>query len=414
MECTAENVGGRISETLLYGYGFVESQRIYYIGTFHLAGEALGHRHRTFHMPRGTRWGSKWEYGWFLTEWTVPKKAAGKRLIAVLGVGKEMLVWVNGQERGSIDRKHPFLTLTESAVEGEMFTLVAECYAGHGKRLENGGFYTIEDIPVPEPEEKQVIIEDSFIAVWQEELYQTAMDYLTLYSLFQSLPDKSLRAMKIAKALKEFTYRADFELLEPELTENLKKAGEWLKPLLSCVNGSTAPEFTIFGQSHLDLAWLWTKEETRRKAARTYANQLVLMEEYPEYQFLLCEPPVLDYLKESYPNLWNRVKEKAESGQMLPEGAMHVECDTNMPSGESLVRQFLYGIKWFQENLGIKSRLAWMPDTFGFSGALPQIMKQCGGEYFTTQKLLRQDPEGESFPYNDFWWEGIDESIYYL
>ena len=139
----------------------------------------------------------------------------------------------------------------------------------------------------------------------------------------------------MTEGLKKFTLLSDFELPEEELAENLAKADEALKPLLSCTNGSTAPEFTVFGQSHLDLAWLWTLEETRRKAARTYSNQLALMEEYPEYQFLLCEPPVLEYLKESYPELWQRVKERTAEGRMIPDGAFYVECDTNMPCGES-------------------------------------------------------------------------------
>ncbi|MDE7298955.1 MAG: alpha-mannosidase, partial [Lachnospiraceae bacterium] len=105
-----------------------------------------------------------------------------------------------------------------------------------------------------------------------------------------------------------------------------------------------------------------------------------------------------------------RVKEKAKDGNFIPDGAMWVEGDTNMAGGESLIRQFVYGKKWFREEFSVDSRVAWMPDTFGYTGALPQIMKGCGVEYFTTQKLLRADPECEPFPYNLFWWEGIDGS----
>ena len=112
----------------------------------------------------------------------------------------------------------------------------------------------------------------------------------------------------------------------------------------------------------------------------------------------------MEYLKESYPEVWERVKEKVKNGQVIPEGAVYVESDTNMPCGESLVRQFLYGKEWFMQEFGKDCRMAWIPDTFGFSGALPQIMKQCGVEYFASQKLIRQDPECEPFPYNDFWW----------
>ena len=151
--------------------------------------------------------------------------------------------------------------------------------------------------PIPEPPEQQLTIGTSSFGVWNEPLFQAAMDYLTLYSLAQKLPEKSLRAMKVLEGLKKFTYIADFELPEPELTRSVLLADEVLKPLLACKNGSTAPEFTVFGQSHLDLAWLWPVEETIRKAARTYSNQLALMEEYGDYHFLLCEPPILWFAK---------------------------------------------------------------------------------------------------------------------
>ena len=358
----------------------------------------------------GMRWGQKWEYGWFHTTFTVPASMEGQRLAAFLRFGKEMLVWVNGTEIGSIDNKHKYVTLTRCAKAGETFDLYAECYAGHGVRREEAGIAAWNEVTVPQPPACQVTIESSFVGVWNEAVFQAAMDYHTLYSLVKKLPDKSLRAMKIIEGLKRFTCIADFELPEPALTESVIEAAKVLKPLLRCVNGSTAPEYSVFGQSHLDLAWLWPVEETMRKSARTYSNQLALMEEYPEYLFLLCEPPILEYLRKDYPNLYQRVMNKTASGAFLPEGALWVEADTNIPSGESLIRQFVRGKRWFRENTQTESVLAWMPDTFGFSAALPQIMKKCGIPYFATQKLVRQDPECDPFPYNLFWWEGMDGS----
>lgn len=359
-------------------------------------------------VPAGTAWGNYWEYGWFFTEWTVPEKLEGKRLVFVPGFGEEMLVWVNGEESGAVDKKHACITLTKQAQAGQSFRIMAECYAGHGPRMESGCFCRKGEKPFSDEDGPQQLTTPSRVEIWQEEIFQTAMDYLTLYSLLSRLPEGSLRAMKVTEGLKRFTYLTDFELPEEELAASLSKADEVLKPLLACTNGSTAPEFTVFGQSHLDLAWLWTLEETRRKAARTYSNQLALMEEYPDYQFLLCEPPVLEYLKESYPALWERVKEKAAEGKMIPDGAFYVESDTNMPCGESLVRQLLYGKEWFQKEMGTDSLVAWLPDCFGFSPALPQILAKSRVPYFATQKLIRQDPECEPFPYNDFWWQGID------
>ena len=360
--------------------------------------------------PIGMKWGKKWEYGWFATQIVIPEALEGKRVVFTLNTAEEMLVWVNGTESGAIDKKHRYITLSRCAKAGTVYEILAECYAGHGVRNEGAGPVAFDEQPVPEPPEQQVTVGRSTFGVWNEELFQTAMDYLTLYSLVKKLPEKSLRAMKIIEGLKKFTYIADFELPEPDMTASIVEAGKLLKPLLECKNGSTAPEYTIFGQSHLDLAWLWTKEETMRKSARTYSNQLALMEEYEDYRFLLCEGRILDYLKELYPNVYARVKEKLDSGAFMPEGAMWVESDTNIPSGESLIRQFVRGKRWFRDELGVDSKLAWMPDTFGFSPVLPQIMKKCGIPYFATQKLVRQDPEAEPFPYNVFWWEGMDGS----
>ena len=360
--------------------------------------------------PVGTKWGAKWEYGWFRTELTVPEALEGKRLVFTLNTAEEMLVWVNGQEAGAIDKKHRFITLSRSAKVGDHYEIIAECYAGHGVRNEGAGPVAWGKEPVPEPPAQQVMVGESVYGAWNEALFQVAMDYLTLYELVKKLPDKSLRAMKIVEGLKKFTYIADFELPEPELTASVVEAGKVLKPLLACQNGSTMPDYTVFGQSHLDLAWLWPVEETLRKTARTYTNQLALMDEYENYQFLLCEPPILETLKAYYPNVYQRVRDKIAAGAFIPEGALWVESDTNIPSGESLIRQFVWGKRWFRKELGVDAQMAWMPDTFGFSAALPQIMKKCQVPYFATQKLIRQDPEAQPFPYNVFWWEGMDGS----
>ena len=360
--------------------------------------------------PVGMQWGRKWEYGWFRTQLVIPDDLAGKRVVFTLNTAEEMLVWVNGREAGAIDRKHRFITLSRAAKAGDPYEIYAECYAGHGIRNEGAGPVGWGEESVPEPPTYQVTVGQSHFGVWNEALFQVAMDYLTLYSLVQKLPEKSLRAMKIVEGLKRFTYIADFELPEPEMTASVLEAGKLLKPLLECRNGSTAPEYTVFGQSHLDLAWLWPVEETMRKAARTYTNQLALMEEYDDYHFLLCEPPILEWLKELYPDVYGSVLEKVKEGKFYPEGALWVESDTNIPSGESLIRQFVRGKRWFRTELGVDSRMAWMPDTFGFSAVLPQIMKKCQIPYFATQKLIRQPPECQPFPYNIFWWEGMDGS----
>lgn len=359
-------------------------------------------------FPEGSSWGKKWEYGWFRAEAVMPEEAEGQRIMLRIGAGPEMLVFVNGKAAGSIDKQHSMVELTDRALPGQRFEIYAEVYAGHGVRAESGGIFRRDSVPVPEPPECQCTVGSSHFGIFRQDIFAVYADYHTLYELWMSMPDRDLRTMKIGDALREFTCVADFEAEEPLRTESIKKAGELLRPLLAKRNGDTVPEYTVFGQSHIDLAWLWTHEETKRKSARTYSNQIRLMERYPDYKFLLCSPTVLENLKEYYPELFARVKELAGEGRFLPEGGLYVESDTNLAGGESLIRQFVMGKRWFREEFGVDSRVAWLPDTFGFTGALPQIMAGCRVPYFATQKLLRSDPESEPFPYNIFWWEGID------
>ncbi len=396
-EAFERNLYGRLGEVSFSGFTTMERLTLE---------QAMSHSFLPY--PKGTGWGKKWEYGWFRAKIEMPGEAAGKRILLHLGPGPEMLVYVNGAEAGSIDSRHSMVELTDCAVPGEVYEVYAECYAGHGLRLESGGIFRRDDVPVPEPPEVQCVVESSHFGIHDQEMAGAYADYHTLYELWKALPEGDLRTMKIGEALQRFTCRADFEAREPRRRESVLEAAKALRPLLEKRNGDTVPVFTTFGQSHLDLAWLWPLEETRRKAARTYSNQLALMERYPDYRFLLCGPTILEYLKEDHPGLYARVKEKVRTGQFVPEGAVYVECDTNLAGGESLVRQFVLGRRWFRREFGTESKMAWLPDTFGFSGALPQIMKECGVPYFATQKLLRCDPECEQFPYNLFWWEGID------
>ncbi len=361
-------------------------------------------------FPAGTPWGACWEYAWFSAEVTVPASCRGQRVVFMSGLGGEQLVYVNGRAAGSIDREHHYVTLTRCAEGGERFRLLIESYAGHGERLENLGPCPPERKAVPVVPQHQQKAGQSFIAVWNEDAYQLLMDVNTLTRLLEVLPDRSLRAQKAAKALDDYTRAADFELPQSARNESFRKAREVLKPALECKNGSTAPTMWLVANSHIDLAWLWPAEETFHKSARTYANQLALMEEYPEYRFLMCEPALLEMLRAFDPEVFQRVKEAHQRGQIIPDGTFFVECDSNFPGGESLIRQLLWGKKWYEENFGVSPKVAWHPDSFGYSAALPQLLQGFGVPYFSTQKLLRADPECERFPYQDFIWEGMDGS----
>ncbi len=360
--------------------------------------------------PEGTAWGACWEYGWFRADFHLPAECAGRRVVLLGGLGGEQLYYRDGRAIGSVDKGHPYVTLTRCAEAGEQVHLLVESYAGHGARLESLGLCPPERAAIPPVPDRQCTVGKSVLAVWNEEAYQLLLDVYTLHRLMKVLPEKSLRMQRVAAALDRFTHIADPELPMTERTESFRQARLTLREVLGCHNGSTAPLMWLIGQSHIDLAWLWPMEDTFRKSVRTYSNQMTLLDEYPEYRYLLCEPALLDMLKSQDHALYQRVQDACARGQILPEGAFYVECDTNLPSGESLIRQLLWGKKWFRDELGTDTQVGWLPDCFGFTAALPQILKELGVPYFATQKLQRADPECERFPYHHFIWEGIDGS----
>lgn len=366
--------------------------------------------HSFLPFSEGTAWGGCWEYGWFRADVTLPDACDGRRVVLLGKLGGEQLYYLNGKAIGSIDKGHDYVTLTRCAKAGETVHLLAESYAGHGARLEAATPCPPERPPIPPTPERQCVMGKNVLAVWNEDAYQLLMDVYTLTQLLKVLPEKSLRYQRVGAALQAYADIADFELPYQARHESFRKAREALRAALGCHNGSTAPLMWLIGQSHIDLAWLWPLEDTYRKSVRTFSNQLTLLDEYPDYRYFLCEPALLELLKVQSPETWQRVKEACARGQILPEGGFYVECDTNLPSGESLIRQLQWGKRWFREELGVDTQVGWLPDCFGFSAALPQLLIGLGIPYFGTQKLQRADPECEKFPYHHFIWEGMDGS----
>lgn len=171
-----------------------------------------------------------------------------------------------------------------------------------------------------------------------------------------------------------------------------------------------AGSIAISGHAHIDLAWLWPIDETRRKARRTFHTAVDLMDRYPEYRFNQSTAQYYSWLEEDDPALLERIKEKVAAGQWEPIGAMWVEPDTNMPTGESFVRQLLYGIRYFDRMFGRERRtnVNWLPDCFGFSPAFPQLLRLAGLDSFFTHKTNWS--ERNKLPSDLFWWEGLDGS----
>lgn len=359
-------------------------------------------------MKEGTPWGEKWEYCWFKTVITLDESVKGKRIVFAGEPGGESSVYINGKHAGAFDFNHHYVTLTKCAEGNERFEILMECYAGHGIREHKAipcppGFET-----VPEPPKNQTVVGHSVVGVWYEDIYQLWLDINTLYEIRNNIDPTSLRVVKIDKLLKEYTLTIDLEQPTEKLNEDCKNFRERVRPLMEAKNGSSAPVFYSIGNSHIDVAWMWPLAETVRKCSRTFGTMLSLMDEYDNYLFILSQPHLYQMVKDHYPDLYERMKEAVKKGQLIPEGAMWVEPDTNVPWGESLIRQFIHGKRFFKEEFGIDSKLCWLPDVFGYSGALPQIMKGCGVDYFTTQKIFWAYNGGMKFPYITFWWEGID------
>jgi len=363
-------------------------------------------------ISEGDKWGEPWSYAWFFTRVTVPESADGKCIIYQSDNG-ECIVWVNGEIRGSFDREHTEIFLTDSAKAGDVYDIVMEVYAGDGSK----GFYCdhatgpINERTIASHQWKTGLLrtaKNGILATWDEELYKAYMDMYTLFDLKRCLSAESTRSAEIDKALKRAAATINFELPYELMRQSVIEADKYLEPALASKNGSSAGEMYAFGHSHLDLEWLWTDAETRRKIARTVGNQLAMIERYPEYKYLQSQPWLMDVLKNEYPELYERFKEAVKNGNIIPDGAMWVEPDLNVPSGESLVRQIMYGKKFMRDEFGIDSRLVWVPDVFGCGCSLPQIIKGCDCDYFINCKLPWLYNGCTSIPRSTFNWRGID------
>lgn len=371
----------------------------------------------------GFTWGNTYEYCWMKGHIQLGEEAVGKRIVMNLKPDGEATLFVNDEAFGTyraswVNEPHHYLVdnvLSRCAKGDEQFDIMMEVYAGHYlPEAPTGGCATGPVLPGsytdPLEEGKRRTLGRCTYGIWNEDAYQLFMDVDTLGRLLEVLDKTSLRAAKIAKALEQFTLIVDFEQEREARIESYKKAREALKPVLAAENGSTMPVFYAVGNAHLDLAWLWPIAETGRKTARTFAAQLRLIEEYPEYKFIQSQPAEYEMCRKLYPELFEKIKAAVKKGQWIAEGAMWVEPDTNMAGGEALVRQLLYGKQYYKEVFDVDSEVLWLPDTFGYTAALPQILKGCKVNYLVTQKIFWSYNEGEQFPYHYFNWEGMDGS----
>ncbi|MFP4974189.1 alpha-mannosidase [Paenibacillus sp. CN-4] len=319
---------------------------------------------------------------------------------ALLYLGRgEGLLSINGEPYHGLDSNHWFIPLPPGAV-GEELQLHIELYD-----------------PIPEPEDplnRQAVIkpplegiEITLVRV-NPPVYSLLHTVKAAHEAAMLLPAEDGRRIRILRALEQ---TMDALYMKEELIHDGSAAADAEQHLRAVAaaeraEGLSAGTMHMVGQSHIDIAWLWPVRETVRKVSRTFSTVCALMDKYPDFRYSQSQPQLYAFAKEHYPQLYQRIKERIAEGRWELVGGMWVEPDLNIPGGESLVRQMLYGQNFYLEEFGKRSAIEWLPDTFGYCASLPQLLKQAGIDYFMTTKLGWNDTN--PFPHTLFHWVGID------
>lgn len=250
----------------------------------------------------------------------------------------------------------------------------------------------------------QYRLTDLSVSLRDPVVWELLQDVLTLDGLVEVLPPGGARRAEIVYALEHMV-----DVMDPDDVPGTAAHGRNVlaRVLRSAAAGSSLVVSAV-GHAHIDCAWLWPTRETVRKVARTFANVLDLAQEHPDFVFAASSAQQYAWLKQNQPGLFERVRKAVATGAIVPVGGMWVESDTNMPGGESLVRQFVFGTRFFREEFGVDSDVVWLPDSFGYTAALPQIARAAGARYLLTQKPSWN--ESNPMPHSTFLWEGIDGS----
>ena len=361
-----------------------------YAGTDQFEGKFSG-QNTDFHGIPGSHY-------WFRTTATVPQSFHGKSVWMKIrtqieewddGKNPQFLVFINNEVIQGADMNHRDIWLRQSAVGGEELKIDIQAYTGTLHRE----FRFLVDLYVRD-----------------EEINRMYYDLLIPLQAFPRMGEDSKVRMDIQTVLNNTINMIDMRLpYSPRFYQTLAQAQEYLtETLYTKMAGCSDVIATCIGHTHIDVAWWWTVAQTREKVVRSFATVLKLMEEFPSYKFMSSQPVLYYFLKQRYPELYEKIKARVAEGRWETEGGMWLEADCNLTSGESLVRQFLHGKRFFKEEFNQDNKILWLPDVFGYSGALPQIMKKSGIDYFMTTKLAWN--QINRIPNDTFVWRGIDGS----
>lgn len=348
------------------------------------------------------RWGGLDQTTWFRMTAQVPKEFKGRRVVAIIrpcaytdipGLRKheesgEGLAYVDGKPFQGIDRNHEVIMLAEKARGGEKFEIAIECTPQ--TRFDATHAFHCADL-----------------AVMNRDAWEVYWDGTAYLDLIEALDRNSTACRRMLNLLREAIWMVNLQFVDtPEYGASLKMARRLVQEGLKNFPSQGMGKLTLIGHSHIDTAWLWPLRETRRKVSRTWSTVMRLMEQYPEFHFSASQPELFMFAKEYHPELWKQIKQRVKEGRFEPCGATWVEQDSNMAGGEALVRQFLYGNRFYEREFGFRSRTAWLPDAFGFPWSLPQIMRKAQIEFFFTIKISWS--QFTKFPYGYFLWRGAD------
>lgn len=341
-------------------------------------------------------WGGHREYFWFETFVTLPEAFEGKCVVYELKTGREgewdgtnpqFSIFVNNVRKQGLDVNHREVILTECGKAGETYRIVLSAFTGDNNFR---------------------LVMDSCIKVLDRKTEKYFYDLSVPYEIARLLQPSDKNYRNIILSLNESLNLLDLRKEHsPEYDASLEKAQEYItKEFYEKYTGEDKEKVYCVGHTHIDVAWLWSLAVTEDKAVRSFSTVLELMKQYPEYIFMSSQPQLYKYVKKNAPELYEQIKERVKEGRWETEGGMFLEADCNISSGESLIRQFVQGKRFFKEEFGKDNEILWLPDVFGYSAALPQIMKKCGIRYFMTTKISWN--EFNKMPYDTFEWEGID------
>lgn len=346
---------------------------------------------------KGDRWGARDYYGWFTTKITIPDDFDGRTVVMEVGtdseggwqasVNPQFIAYLNGEIMHGLDANHRHVFISEKASAGEQFNVTLKAYSGMKEGLSEL---------------------NSYIYVYNENIERLYYNIKVPLDTAVLLDDQDKRRIDILRYLNNTINIIDLRKpFSNDFLSSIIEATQYIeKEFYTDFCGHDDVKVICVGHTHIDVAWLWTIEQTREKAARSFSTVLDLMKKYPDYKFMSSQPQIYKFIQEDYPELFNEIKKRVSEGRWEPEGAMWLEADCNVISGESLVRQILFGKRFFFDEFGVESRVLWLPDVFGYSAALPQILKKCGIDYFMTTKISWN--EYNKMPYDTFMWKGID------